>query len=59
MKKLNNGKLSKKLYSKSSAVYKSLDMLTGLDMDYCNYLVDRYLAQDEPSSLCSSDLTYF
>ena len=59
MKKLNNGKLSRKLYSRTSAVYKSLDMLTSLDVDYCNYLVERYLSQDEPSALCSSELTYF
>lgn len=59
MKNFNNGKISKKMYSRSSAVYKSLDMLTNLDVDYCKYLVQRYLSQDEPSTLCSSELTFF
>jgi len=60
MQNINNGKLSRKLYSRSSAVYNSLDMLTQLDMDYCDYLIDRYLSQDESESLKeSAQITYF
>jgi len=60
MQNINDGKLSRKLYSRSSAVYNSLDMLTSLDIDYCDYLVDRYLGQDESESLSNnSKLTYF
>lgn len=60
MQKINDGKLSRKLYSRSSAVYKSLDMLTTLDLDYCDYLIDRYLSQDEAESLSgSAKITYF
>jgi len=60
MQRLNSGKLSRKLYSRSSAVYKSLDMLTSLDMDYCDYLINRYLSQDEAESLKhTTQLSYF
>lgn len=51
MQKINDGKLSRKLYSRSLAVNNSLDMLTSLDMDYCDYLINRYLSQDESVSL--------
>ena len=60
MQRINDGKLSRKLHSRSSAVYNSLDMLTSLDMDYCDYLIDRYLSQDEAESLSSNaKITYF
>jgi hypothetical protein len=60
MQRINDGKLSRKLYSRSSAVYKSLEMLEKLDIDYCDYLIDRYLSKDEAESLSgSAKLTYF
>jgi len=44
---INQGKLTKKQKIKSFSIPKSLDMLGSLDEDYCEYLINKYLAKDE------------
>jgi len=51
MLKFNNGKLSNAISGRTSATYNSLKMIENLDIDYCNYLVDRYMSIDEAASL--------
>ena len=36
---------------KTSAMYNSLKILEKLDIDYCNYLVLKYMSVDEAESL--------
>ena len=50
-RRLNNEKITRKQYAKSSSLIKSLDMLTNLDEDYCKYLVDKFLMKDEFTEL--------
>jgi len=44
---INQGSLTKKQRIKTRSISKSLDMLGELDEDYCEYLVNTYLAKDE------------
>ena len=44
---LNQGKLTKKQETKTHSISRSLDMLVNLDEEYCQYLVNRFLAKDE------------
>ena len=44
---LNQGKLTKKQQTKTHSISRSLDMLSNLDEDYCQYLVNKFLAKDE------------
>ncbi|MHA1816277.1 MAG: hypothetical protein ACTSX1_09745 [Candidatus Heimdallarchaeaceae archaeon] len=44
---LNQGKLTKKQKIKAYSIPRSLDMLTNLDEEYCQYLVKKFLAKDE------------
>jgi len=44
---LNQGKITKKQKIKSFSIARSLDMLTNLDEDYCEYIVKKVLAKDE------------
>lgn len=44
---INQGKLTKKQRTKSYSISKSLDMLKNLDEEYCQYLVNKFLAKDE------------
>jgi len=44
---INQGKITKKQKTKSYSISKSLDMLKNLDEEYCQYLVDKFLAKDE------------
>jgi len=44
---LNQGKISRKQISKSNSIIKSLDMLTNLDEDFCNHVVNKFLSKDE------------
>ena len=44
---INQGKLTKKQKIKSFSIPRSLDMLTDLDEEYCEYLINKYLAKDE------------
>ena len=48
---LNGGKITKKQTSKSTSVVKSLDMLTNLDENFCEYLVERFMSKDEFNDL--------
>jgi len=48
---LNQGKISRKQISKSNSIYRSLDMLTNLDEDYCKHIVNKFLSKDEFISL--------
>jgi len=46
-RRINSGKITKKQKSKSRSVIKSLDMLTSLDENFCEYIVKKFLAKDE------------
>lgn len=48
---LNNGKVTKKQIIKSRNIIKSLDMLTNLDEDYCEYVIKTFLGKDEFTNL--------
>ena len=48
---INQGKLTKKQRIKAYSIPRSLDMLVNLDEDYCQHLVDKFLAKDEFSEL--------
>jgi len=50
-KNLNGGKITKKQRIKSYSIAKSLDILTNLDEEYCEYLVSKFLSKDEFSKL--------
>ena len=43
--------MSNSTSGRTSAMYNSLKMLEQLDIDHCNYLVDRYMSADEAGSL--------
>ena len=47
LRSLNGGKITKKQISKSYSIINSLKMLENLDEDYCQYIVNKYLAKDE------------
>ncbi len=57
--KLNQGKLTKKQKSKSNSIARSLDLLTNLDEEHCEYLINKYLAKDEIPLSKNSDLLTF
>jgi len=44
---LNNGKITKKQRTKAISVARSLDMLTNLDEEYCEYIVKKSFSKDE------------
>ncbi len=44
---LNQGKISRKQISKSNSIVKSLNMLTSLDENFCEYVIDKFLSKDE------------
>jgi hypothetical protein len=44
---LSGGKKTKKQIIKTTMLAKSLDILTNLDEDYCDYLVNTFLIKDE------------
>jgi hypothetical protein len=44
---LNQGKLTSKQETKAHSFIRSLDMLVELDEDYCQFLVNKFLAKDE------------
>lgn len=46
-RKLNNGKLTRKQKAKAYSLPKSLDMLTNLDEDFCEHIVNKFLSKDE------------
>lgn len=53
--KFNNNKRSKKLVYRAGSYYKSLTLLEDLDLDYCDYIVNRFMAADEPDVLNNVD----
>jgi hypothetical protein len=50
-KKFNGGKSSRKQKAKSYSVYKSLQILTNLDEEYNKYLINKFMAADDMSSM--------
>jgi len=44
---VNFGKITRKQKAKTFSVSNTLDMLTALDEDYCNHLIQKHLAKDE------------
>ncbi len=44
---LNHGKITRKQTVKTNSIFKSLEMLSSLDEDYCEYIVNKYLEKDE------------
>jgi hypothetical protein len=53
---LNSGKITRKQKAKSSSISKSLDMLTNLDENYCQYIVNKFLSKDEFEDLNKKSL---
>lgn len=43
----NNGKISKRISSRTVSIANSLNALTELDLDYADHLVERYMGNDE------------
>lgn len=46
-RKLNEGKLSRKMQVKSCSVYKSLELLSNINPSYNKYLIDKFMAGDD------------
>ena len=46
-RKFNYERITRKQKAKTNSLIRSLDMLTSLDEDYCEYIVNRFLAKDE------------
>lgn len=59
LKRFNNGKVSNAIHIRTSALSNSLDMLTNLDIDYADYLIERHMSIDEARSLKNSFITHF
>lgn len=55
----NDGKISRRLNSRTISIANSLDALTNLDIQYCDYLVDRYMSADECSILSGGEACIF
>ena len=53
-RKFNHERITRKQKAKTNSLIRSLDMLTTLDEDYCEYVVKRFLAKDEFIHLDSS-----
>lgn len=51
LRKINRGKITKKQRAKSSAIYNSLQLLTNLDEDRCEFIINKYLSLDEFTEL--------
>ncbi len=49
--KLNQGKITKKQKSKISSLYRSLKILTNLDRDYNEFLINKFMAADDISGM--------
>ena len=58
--RFNDGKLTKKIKAKSCSISKSLDILTKMDRDYNAHLIEKYMANDDITSMFedSSQLTF-
>lgn len=44
---MNQGKITRKQKAKTHSISNSIKMLRDLDVDYCKYIVNKYLAKDE------------
>ncbi len=55
----NSARKSKRTTSRTTSIATSLDALTALDMDYADYLVDRYMGPDENKELNGEALWTF
>lgn len=44
---MNQGKITRKQKAKTHSITNSIKMLRDLDVDYCEYIVNKYLAKDE------------
>lgn len=57
--RLNEGKLTKKIKAKSCSISKSLDILTKMDREYNAHLIEKYMANDDITSMFDdSQLTF-
>jgi len=52
---LNYSKITRKQKAKTNSLIRSLDMLTTLDEDYCEYIVKRFLSKDEFTNLLNTE----
>lgn len=57
--KLNDGKLTKKIKAKSCSISKSLDILTRMDRDYNAFLIQKYMANDDITSMFDDNQLVF
>jgi len=57
--KFNQGKLTKKMQVKSYSVYKSLQILTDLNMEYNRFLINKFMSNDDNSSMIGDGLLTF
>jgi len=51
---LNQGKKTRKVTAKAGTLFKSLDVLSNLDMDYNKYVIDKFMSKDDISGLHGS-----
>lgn len=56
--KLNGGKRSKKQTSKISSLFRSLDLLTHIDLSYNRNIITKYLSNDDISSMSSPFISF-
>lgn len=56
---INSGKITKKQRAKTNSVIKSLDMLSDLDEDYCEFIVSKFLSKDEFTNLTEDRILTF
>jgi hypothetical protein len=59
MMDFNCGKVSKRIETRTVSIYNSLKALEELDLDYCDYLVNTYMAADECHKLSGGSITCF
>lgn len=57
--RFNHGKLTKKMQVKSYSIYKSLQILTELNMEYNTFLINKFMANDDSSSMIGDGLLTF
>lgn len=57
-RKMNQGKNTKKQKAKISSIAKSLNILTNLDCDYNEYLIKKFMSNDDPRDKICQTLTF-
>ena len=55
-RRLNQGKSTKKQRAKTYSIYKSLNILTNLDEDYNEFLVNKFMSSSDISNMGSGGL---